>query len=464
MAGTLIVSNLKTDTDNSFIVRSNTGTTLFVANTTGIDVANSFASSSITSDKILTVANTKISGNIISSQITSVANTQLTGTITGSQISSNTLSNTVFQTGSVENYMSASGLGFGMRNRIINGAMVIDQRNAGASVTPVNGSNTYPTDRWTVNVSVNSKITAQQNAGSVTPPVGFSKYLGITVGASSYSIGSTDYFAITQVIEGFNTADFAWGTANAKTITLSFQVYSSLTGTYGGALQNYASNRSYPFTYTISSANTWTTISITIAGDTTGTWLTTNSGSICLIFGLGVGSTYSGTSGAWAGANYSSATGATSLVGTANATWYVTGVQLEKGSTATSFDYRHYTTELQLCYRYYLRHTNNRYQTSSTSNGSNICSIVYYPVTMRTAPTFTTQLTNANYNSNPAIDSAWDFTNPFQLDITKTGTYTVGFESPTNISGVITWYGATLASIPTGFNIRNLYTDFSAEL
>jgi len=234
---------------------------------------------------------------------------------------------------------------------------VIDQRNAGASVTPVNGSNAYPTDRWTVNVSVNSKITAQQNAGSVTPPVGFSKYLGITVGASSYSIGSTDYFAITQVIEGFNTADFAWGTANAKTITLSFQVYSSLTGTYGGALQNYASNRSYPFTYTISSANTWTSISITIAGDTTGTWLTTNSGSICLIFGLGVGSTYSGTAGAWAGANYSSATGATSLVGTANATWYVTGVQLEKGSTATSFDYRPYGTELSLCQRYFQKTT-----------------------------------------------------------------------------------------------------------
>jgi hypothetical protein len=83
---------------------------------------------------------------------------------------------------------------------------------------------------------------------------------------------------------------------------------------------------------------------------------------------------------------------------------------------------------------------------------------------MRTAPTFTTQLTNANYNSNPAVDPGWDFTNPFQSDIAKTGTYTVGFESPTNISGVITWYGATLASIPTGMNIRSLYTDFSAEL
>jgi hypothetical protein len=315
----------------------------------GSVTATELADGSVTNVKIDSVANTKISGNIISSQITSVANTQLTGTITGSQISSNTLSNTVFQTGSVENYMNSQNLGFGMRNRIINGAMVIDQRNAGASVTPTNGQ--FLTDRFGAGLTQASKFTAQQ---STTAPTGFINSQSIT-SSSAYSITSTDKFWIYQPIEGLNIADLAWGTASASTVTLSFWVRSSLTGTFGGSLQNNAQNRSYPFSYTINSANTFEQKTITIAGDTSGTWLTTNGTGIYLNIGLGVGSTFSGTAGAWAGANYFSATGATSVVGTNGATFYITGVQLEKGSTATSFDYRPYTTELQLAQRYYWR-------------------------------------------------------------------------------------------------------------
>jgi hypothetical protein len=199
-----------------------------------------------------------------------------------------------------------------------------------------------------------SKYTVQQNAGSVTPPVGFSKYLGVT-SSSAYSVTSGDYFFQEQDIEGFNVADLGWGTANAKTVTLSFWVRSSLTGTFGGALENNAQDRSYPFTYTISAANTWEQKSITIAGDTSGTWLTTNGVGIRVYFGLGVGSTYSGTAGSWSGNLYVSATGATSVVGTNGATFYLTGVQLEAGSTATSFDYRNYQQELAMCQRYYTR-------------------------------------------------------------------------------------------------------------
>jgi len=251
----------------------------------------------------------------------------------------------------VENMTSSTVFGF--KNRIINGAMVIDQRNAGASVsTTTTGNFAYSLDRFSYLVSQASKFTIQQNAGSVTPPVGFSNYLGVT-SSSAYSIISTDYFNISQPIEGFNTADLAWGTASAATITLSFWVRSSLTGTFGGSLRNSAANRSYPYTYTISSANTWEQKTITIAGDTSGTWVgATNGVGLQVLWGLGVGSTYSGTAGAWAATNYLSATGATSVVGTNGATFYITGVQLEKGSTATSFDYRPYTTELQLCQRY----------------------------------------------------------------------------------------------------------------
>ena len=239
---------------------------------------------------------------------------------------------------------------FGFKNRIINGDMRIDQRNAGASVTQTTGA-LYSVDRFGITGTVTSKFTAQQNAGSVTPPAGFTNYLGIT-SSSAYSVLTGDLFVCYQRIEGFNAADLAWGTASAATVTLSFWVRSSLTGTFGGSLKNSADNRSYPFTYTISAANTWEQKSVTIAGDTSGTWLTNNGVGIQLSFSLGTGSTYSGTAGAWAGANYLSATGATSVVGTNGATFYITGVQLEKGRVATSFDYRPYTTELQLCQRY----------------------------------------------------------------------------------------------------------------
>ena len=243
---------------------------------------------------------------------------------------------------------------FGFKNRIINGAMVIDQRNAGASVaTTTTGSFTYTLDRWSYFVSQASKFTIQQNAGSVTPPVGFSNYLGIT-STSAYSLTAGDYFTINTRIEGFNIADLGWGTANAKTITISFQVYSSLTGTFGGVLSN-STSRSYPFTYSIPVANTWTTISVTIAGDTSGTWLTNNGIGLTVILQVGTGTTFSGTAGAWAASNYFGATGATSVVGTNGATFYITGVQLEKGATATSFDYRPYGTEFALCQRYYYR-------------------------------------------------------------------------------------------------------------
>jgi hypothetical protein len=238
---------------------------------------------------------------------------------------------------------------YNFKNRIINGAMVIDQRNNGASVTPAN--NTYTLDRWKNYQTTASKYSVQRNAGSVTPPAGYTNYLGIT-SLSSYAVLSSDYYTLQQVIEGFNAADLAWGTANAQTVTLSFWVRSSLTGTFGGSIFNGAGNRSYPFNYTISAANTWEQKSITIPGDTTGTWATDNTVGIQVCFGLGAGSTFSGTAGAWAGSLFVSTTGATSVVGTNGATFYITGVQLEKGIVSTPFDFRPYGTELALCQRY----------------------------------------------------------------------------------------------------------------
>jgi hypothetical protein len=235
------------------------------------------------------------------------------------------------------------------RNRIINGDCRIDQRNAGASVTPANGA--YGIDRWVYGLTQASKFTAQQ---STDAPVGFSFSNLITVGASAnVTVGASDEFEVFQRIEGFNTADLGFGTANAKTVTLSFWVKSSLTGTFGGSLFNSATNRSYVFSYSISAANTWEQKIVTIAGDTSGTWVgATNGTGLGVLFSLGAGSSRVATAGSWNGAFNVGVTGQTNLVSTNSATWRITGVQLEVGTQATSFEYRQYGTELNLCQRY----------------------------------------------------------------------------------------------------------------
>jgi hypothetical protein len=310
---------------------------------------------------------------------------------------------------------------FGFKNRIINGAMVIDQRNAGAEVNPaVNG--TYYLDRWCISSGAAGKLKIKQNAGAVATPSGFINYLGVT-SLSAYSVGASEQFGVYQPIEGLNIADLNWGTANAQAITISFVAYSSLTGTFGGSIRNSSADRSYPFTYTISAANTWETKTVTIAGDTSGTWLKTNGVGMYVYFGLGVGSTLSGTAGSWAGTNYPSATGATSVVGTNGATFYITGVQLEKGSTATSFDYRPYGTELILCQRYYQNLTPG---TKIICSGYNVAGAFNYitltfPVTMRATPSVPlSSFTNSN-SGNAAVNGASMYSVEIVNQITATG-------------------------------------------
>jgi hypothetical protein len=324
--------------------------------------------------------------------------------------------------------VSSSGL-YGFKNRIINGAMVIDQRNAGASVTPANDQ--YSVDRWSFPLAQASKLSFQQNANSVTPPAGFINYLGIT-SLSAYSITSTDYFLLQQRVEGLNMADFGWGTANASTVTLSFWVRSSLTGTFSGSLSNASFNRSYPYSYTISSANTWEYKTITIAGDTSGTWLTTNGNGMNLrVTTMGSGSTRLSTGGSWQAGNYDGVTGTTSVVGTNGATFYITGVQLEKGSTATSFDYRSYTTELQLCQRYLpaftaISGTTGALPGMATALLTNCVLIFNHPVPARVPGTGVVVSSNSHFNfsnndgnsASTAVSFAAGSPNASQISIT----------------------------------------------
>jgi hypothetical protein len=290
---------------------------------------------------------------------------------------------------------------FGFKNRIINGAMMIDQRNSGASVTPA--SSAYTIDRWKLQITQASKITVQQTPSATETGyatrvgAGFTNYLAFTT-ASAATIGSTDQFVGFQAIEGLNASDLAWGTSNAKSVTLSFWAYSSLTGTFGGSLQNSAATQSYVFSYSIASANTWTQISVTIPGDTSGTWLTTNGVGIYLTFDLGSGSTLRTTAGSWTSGSYNGVTSGVSPVTTSGATFYITGVQLEKGTIATSFDYRPYGTELALCQRYFqwnIRACGFAYGTTGVVVNN------YFPVQMRTTPSLTLTTTSPYIEYSP---------------------------------------------------------------
>jgi len=342
---------------------------------------------------------------------------------------------------SVANTSIGAGNASIMKNRIINGAMVIAQRGTSSS-DPANGQ--YVLDRWANYITTTGKLSIAQSS---TAPAGFVNSALIT-SSSAYSVGSGDILALYQMIEGYNVADLGWGTASAKTVTLSFQVRSSLTGTFGGALRNSAWDRSYPFTYTISAANTWETKSITIAGDTSGTWLTTSGIGLGVFFGLGVGSTYSGTAGSWSGGTYASATGATSVVGTNGATFYITGVQLEVGSSATGFEYVNYQTSLANCQRYFTAFTTTadgapigagRFYSSTAARG-----VISFPVPMRTAPSVSANAVGnfalGSINTCNALSFAVPTTNFVKFDAATASSSTTGYAALlefTGTSGII---------------------------
>lgn len=234
------------------------------------------------------------------------------------------------------------------RNRIINGAQVINQRNA----TVTTGS-TFVTDRWQVdNISTSGSVSFAQNT---TAPAGFTYSLKITVTSADAAVGATDLIDFRQWIEGYNIADMGFGTSNSNYFTCSFWVNSSQTGTYGVSFRNSDSSRVYVATYTVNSASTWEQKTVTIPVDTSGTWLTDNSRGLGIAFTVMAGSNYQGTAGSWGVTNNRTTSAQANLLATNGATWYITGVQLEAGTTASPFEYRQYGTELALCQRYYCK-------------------------------------------------------------------------------------------------------------
>jgi hypothetical protein len=419
--------------------------------------AADIADGTITAAKIISVANTQITGNITAAQITSVANTQLTGTITGSQISSNTLSNTVFQTGSVENYMRAAELGFGMRNRIINGDMRIDQRNGGSAVT-VNTVGIFSVDRWAniARATGGGVYSAQQVSDA---PTGYSNSLKLTVTTVDTSLGTNDYYFSWQKIEGFNTADLLFGTASAKTVTLSFWVKSNITGQFSAFLTNSAESYSQPFAYTINAANTWERKTLTFTGATAGTWVgATNGVGLIVGFGLANGTSLQGTSGAWAAASYYGSTGDVNWMATLSNTFQYTGVQLEVGSQATSFDFRSIGTELALCQRYFYqmaKGTNIPLGISACTGTTDLRGCLWFPVYMRTSPSMTSVSGTGYYRIYTGAANQ-QFTN---IGSDLPGPQSWAFGSVTGLSGVTTGHAGIVLTDNANSNLS-----FSAEL
>ena len=306
--------------------------------------------------------------------------------------------------GSTAAAFNTNGLFF--RNRFINGDMRIDQRNAGAAVTHSGSADLYVLDRWVCNSTGTPQFSVQQVTDAPTGFVNSSKLTTTTSGTPA--AGDFSYYR--QYIEGTNIADLGWGAAGALTITLSFWVKSSLTGTFGGALTNNAGNRFYVFSYVINSANTWEYKTVTISGDTTGTWLTTTGRGITVSWDTGSGSTNKTTAGSWGTTVAVGVTGGVNLVATASATWQITGVQFETGSTATPFERRPYTTELQLCQRYCVliaSGVNKPLANSFYYTTTNVSGYLSFPVDMRTTPTLSV-VSGTNYYGNVAnggIDS-----------------------------------------------------------
>jgi hypothetical protein len=337
------------------------------------------------------------------------------------------------------------------RNKIINGAMVISQRNGTSSVTINSAAWTYTVDRFCcLGQGSDGVYTVQQSS---TAPTGFVNSLLVTVTTADASVGAGQIYTLRQTIEGYNVADLNWGTANAQSATLSFWVRSSVTGTFSGCFNN-EGTASYPFTYTINSANTWEQKTVTVTGPTSGTWGSTNSNGIRLTWSLGTGSTYSGTANTW---NYSTeyfaASSTTNLISTNGATFYITGVQLEAGTTASPFEYRQYTTELQLCQRYYQTigaiSAIGSFYSNTTVSGSFL-----FPVAMRSAPTVG-QTGTLNFT-----DTSANYTQSSTGYASALTTSTEGYVTASNFTGITAYRPYWFSS----YNSSNKLITLSAEL
>ena len=310
----------------------------------------------------------------------------------------------------------------GNRNIIINGAMELQQRASGTYTALTSGYSQI--DRFHIWANPADKLTYQP---STDAPVGFSNSFKIT-SSSAYTPTSGNYFYIGQKIEGNNWKHLEYGTSDAKTVTISFWVKSSITGTWSGIVKNNSQNRTFPWEYTISSANTWEKKSVTVAGCPDGTWATDNTAGAWVYFCIGSttsGTTYLGSANSWQNTNLIGTTGSNSLPNVNGATWYMTGLKVEEGSVATDFEHRSFGEELALCQRYFVsKNVSIGYAYNGEGGNVTATTRVDFNPTMRTDPTITfpTNHSASNTNSDVANGASKDGFS-YRVNITSSGNY-----------------------------------------
>ena len=282
------------------------------------------------------------------------------------------------------------------RNMVINGNFSVFQR--GTSATTVSGNDIFAADRFKGWANGGGTFTVEQSTDVPNNEFEFSAKLTNT--ATDSSVAAGDNYRWATDLEGYTVSRLAYGHSDAKAVTLSFWVKSSLTGTYCGALYSVTASRHYIYEYTISSANTWEKKTITVSsGDTTGSWNRTNGNGLRVYWGFGSGTTYQGTAGAWTAGEKWETSSQAAWIGSASATFYITGVQLEVGETATPFEHEDYGTTLKKCKRYYQVYDNIQGMTLHCYNTSHAYTSIQYPDgIMRATPTAT-----VNYSSGDSF-------------------------------------------------------------
>ncbi len=416
--------------------------------------ANNIVTGAVTGDKLGATsinANNIVNGSITSAKIDTVANSKITGTITATQLAANSVNASILQTNSVENYMATSGRPLSNRNLIINGAMQVAQR--GTSNTGITTTGYYTADRWKIILS--SAGTWTMNVESSAPTdTEFRKSANVICTTADSSLSAGDRFDFRQLIEGQNLQSIKKGTANAESLTISFWVKSSNTGTYiCEFIDDDNGPRQISKSYTINAANTWEKKTITIPPDTTGQFDNDNAASLVLLFWLAAGTDYSsGTLNSSAWASLTNANRAVGQLNLANATgnyWAVTGFQLETGTVATPYEWMDYGTELLKCQRYFYLHsdsTNKTLGAGAATGTTQVGGIVYFPVSMRASPSLYSTLSatdkfrfNSNVDSNSNSDMSLG-----DVGLSFAGYSVGGFSGlTTGYAGVIRRYNAT---------------------
>ena len=277
---------------------------------------------------------------------------------------------------------------YGNRNLVINGAMQVAQRATSSTNTNTFGS----VDRFFMSASSLDELAITQAQVS-DGPSGFANSLKVTITTAESALAADELFSMRHRIEAQNLQLLDYNTSSAKTVTVSFYVKSSITGTYAFAIYNADANRNITNTYTINSANTWEEKTITIAGDTSGVINDDTGYAFELSWILSAGTNNTGGSGAdsWHtyAANKYAAGHAVDVASTLNATWQITGVQLEVGDTATDFEHRTFDDELQRCYRYFESKAFHTFIGIGYSNITTGANVVFPYLEKRAAPTVT---------------------------------------------------------------------------